>query len=147
LLNARVQCCRELGSREGRHHQSAPPRRRSGGSCRAAPSPQRAPGAAFGGTVQPTPGAAPAVAQAVAVIDVAAILDKTAKESKQKLDRKHSIVDLMKLVGMDCSLSGRRELAADLKYSGDTDDTATMNVWLHKEVMKTLKKNGGKGSA
>jgi len=77
-------------------------------------------------------------------VDVAAILDKMASESKQKLDWKHSIVDLMKLVGMDSSLEARRELAADLKYSGDTKDTATMNMWLHKEVMKKLAENGGK---
>jgi len=109
-----------------------------------APPPQHAPGAASGGTVPPTPGAAPAVAQPVAVVDVAAILDKMARDSKQKLDWKHSIVDLMKLVGMDSSLSARRELAADLKYSGDTNDTATMNMWLHKEVMKKLAENGGK---
>ena len=80
----------------------------------------------------------------MAAVDVAAILDKMASESKQKLDWKHSIVDLMKLVGMDSSLSARRALAADLKYSGDTNDTATMNIWLHKEVMKKLSENGGK---
>ena len=77
-------------------------------------------------------------------VDVAAILDTMASESKQKLDWKHSIVDLMKLVGMDSSLSARRELAADLHYSGDTNDTATMNMWLHKEVMKKLAENGGR---
>jgi hypothetical protein len=53
-------------------------------------------------------------------------------------------VDLMKLVGMDSSLSARRELAADLKYAGDTGDTVTMNMWLHKEVMTKLAENGGK---
>ena len=52
--------------------------------------------------------------------------------------------DLMKLVGMDSSLSARRELATDLKYSGDTNDTATMNMWLHKEVMKKLAENAGR---
>jgi hypothetical protein len=77
-------------------------------------------------------------------VDVAAILDKMAGEAKQKLDWRHSIVDLMKLVGMDSSLEARRELAADLHYSGDTKDTATMNMWLHKEVMKKLAENGGK---
>ena len=99
---------------------------------------------------QPAPGAAPAAGgtapatQTAAPVDVAAILDKLASENKQKLDWKHSIVDLMKLVGMDSSLSARRELAADLHYSGDTNDTATMNMWLHKEVMKKLAENGGK---
>ncbi|MGZ5476307.1 MAG: DUF3597 domain-containing protein [Thermoanaerobaculia bacterium] len=77
-------------------------------------------------------------------VDVAATLDKMATSNKEKLDWKHSIVDLMKLVGMDSSLSARKALAADLKYSGDTNDSATMNMWLHKEVMKKLAANGGK---
>jgi len=67
-----------------------------------------------------------------------------ANQSKQKLDWRHSIVDLMKLVAMDSSLGARRELAADLKYTGDPGDTATMNMWLHKEVMTKLAENGGK---
>jgi Domain of unknown function (DUF3597) len=103
-------------------------------------------------SAQPTPsdasghggGVSPTTAQPVAAVDVAAVLDRMASESSQKLDWKHSIVDLMKLVGMDSSLSARRELAADLKYAGDTGDTATMNMWLHKEVMKKLAENGGK---
>ena len=77
-------------------------------------------------------------------VDVAATLDKMATSNKEKLDWKHSIVDLMKLVGMDSSMSARKALAADLKYSGDTNDSATMNIWLHKEVMKKLAANGGK---
>jgi hypothetical protein len=114
-----------------------------------AASAQTAPGSSAGGAVRSASGAAPSTAQAAAkqpvgALDVAAILDKLASENKQKLDWKHSIVDLMKLVGMDSSLSARRELAADLKYSGDTNDTATMNMWLHKEVMKKLAENGGK---
>ena len=77
-------------------------------------------------------------------VDVAAVLDGMASKNKEKLDWKHSIVDLMKLVGMDSSLSARKALAADLKYSGDTNDSATMNIWLHKEVMQKLAQNGGK---
>ena len=50
----------------------------------------------------------------------------------------------MKLVGMDSSLSARKELAHDLHYSGDMSDSAAMNMWLHKEVMKQLAANGGK---
>ena len=88
------------------------------------------------------PGGRP-VAQAGAV-DVAATLDKLAASNREKLDWKHSIVDLMKLVGMDSSLSARKALAADLKYTGDTNDSAAMNIWLHKEVMKKLAENGGK---
>lgn len=77
-------------------------------------------------------------------VDVGAVLDRMAASHGEKLDWKHSIVDLMKLVGMDSSLSARKELAADLKYSGDTNDSATMNMWLHKEVMRKLAENGGK---
>ena len=87
------------------------------------------------------PAPAPAPAQPV---DVAAILDDLAAKNSEKLDWKHSIVDLMKLVGMDSSLSARKELAHDLHYSGDMNDSAAMNIWLHKEVMKKLAANGGK---
>ena len=76
-------------------------------------------------------------------IDIAATLDGLAAKNSEKLDWKHSIVDLMKLVGMDSSLSSRKELAADLHYTGDTQDSATMNMWLHKEVLKKLSENGG----
>ena len=77
-------------------------------------------------------------------VDVAAILDKLAAESKEKLDWKHSIVDMMKLVKMDSSLASRKELAKELHYSGDMNDSAAMNIWLHKEVIKKLAANGGK---
>jgi len=77
-------------------------------------------------------------------VDIAAILDGMAAKNPEKLDWKHSIVDLMKLVGMDSSLAERKELAADLKYNGDMSDSATMNMWLHKEVMRKLAENGGK---
>jgi hypothetical protein len=79
-----------------------------------------------------------------APVDIAAVLDRMAASHSEKLDWKHSIVDLMKLVGMDSSLAERKELAADLKYTGDTSDSATMNMWLHKEVMRKLAENGGR---
>ena len=86
-----------------------------------------------------------AASQAVASpVDVAATLDKMVASNKEKLDWKHSIVDLMKLVGMDSSLTARKALADDLHYTGDTNDSAAMNIWLHKEVMKKLAANGGK---
>ena len=88
-----------------------------------------------------TPGAGIALGQQV---DIAAVLDRMAAAHGEKLDWKHSIVDLMKLVGLDSSLSARKELAADLHYTGDTNDSAKMNVWLHKEVMRKLAENGGK---
>lgn len=79
-----------------------------------------------------------------APVDIAAVLDGMAAKNHEKLDWKHSIVDLMKLVGMDSSLAERKELAKDLNYTGDTNDSATMNMWLHKEVMRKLAENGGK---
>ena len=78
------------------------------------------------------------------VVDVAAILNGLAAKNSEKLDWKRSIVDLMKLVGMDSSLSARKELASDLKYTGDMNDSASMNIWLHKEVLRKLSENGGK---
>jgi len=101
-----------------------------------------APGAGTdSGTQTSTPAAAPsAPAQQ---IDIAATLDGLAAKNSEKLDWKHSIVDLMKLVGMDSSLAARKELATDLQYTGDQNDSATMNMWLHKEVLKKLSENGG----
>ncbi len=98
-------------------------------------------GVPVGQAVPGGPGGATATATAV---DVEAILNKMASTNREKLDWKHSIVDLMKLVGMDSSLSARKELADDLKYTGDKDDSAKMNMWLHKEVMRKLAENGGR---
>ena len=77
-------------------------------------------------------------------VDVDAILTNLAAHSHEKLDWKLSIVDMMKLLNLDSSLTARKELAAELHYSGDTHDTATMNIWLHKQVMQKLADNGGK---
>ena len=103
------------------------------------------PGAA-GGQPQPASGAAGTGGTAAPAqsVDVAAILDGLAAKNSEKLDWKHSIVDLMKLVGMDSSFGARKELAKDLNYTGDTNDSASMNMWLHKEVMQKLSQNGGK---
>ncbi|HEY6071739.1 MAG TPA: DUF3597 domain-containing protein [Chthoniobacterales bacterium] len=90
------------------------------------------------------PSAAPATAAAPPVVDVEAILNGLAAKNPEKLDWKRSIVDLMKLVGMDSSLAARKELAKDLNYSGDMNDSASMNIWLHKEVLRKLAANGGK---
>lgn len=86
----------------------------------------------------------PVTATPAAAIDVAAILDAAVKSSGQKLDWKHSIVDLMKALDLDSSLSARKELAAELNYTGDMSDSGKMNVWLHKALMKALAENGGK---
>ena len=95
-------------------------------------------------TVSPAPTPGGAATAVVAPVDVSAILTKLASENKEKLDWKHSIVDLMKLIGMDSSFSARKVLAAELHYTGDTNDSASMNIWLHKQVMKKLADNGGK---
>ena len=89
------------------------------------------------------PGTATAVA-APPVVDVAAILNELAAKNREKFEWKHSIVDLMKLVGLDSSLGARKELAKDLGYTADMSDSATMNIWLHKQVLRKLAENGGK---
>ena len=91
--------------------------------------------------------AAPSVAPTAAPsqsVDVAAVLNDLSSKSSEDLDWKKSIVDLMKLVGMESSLSARKHLATELGYTGDEGDSAEMNVWLHKAVMKKLADNGGK---
>lgn len=77
-------------------------------------------------------------------VDVAAVLDALKDKATQQLNWKTSIVDLMKLLSMDSSLTARKELAKELHFEGDTGDSATMNVWLHKQIMKKLAENGGK---
>jgi hypothetical protein len=86
----------------------------------------------------------PAQAPAQPVVDVEAVLQKMAAESGQRLNWQSSIVDLMKLVGMDSSFENRKELARELGYTGDPGDSAAMNIWLHKRVMKELAAHGGK---
>jgi len=102
-----------------------------------------------------TPTAAPAAAAApsstattfappvAGSVDVDGILDFMNDQRDQKLNWRTSIVDLMKLTGMDSTLAERRELAGELGYTGDTSDTASMNIWLHKQVMQRIKDNGG----
>ena len=87
--------------------------------------------------------AAPAAASAEPV-DVEAILTALADQNAEKLNWRTSIVDLMKLLGLDSSLAARKQLAEELHYSGDTNDSASMNIWLHKQVMTKLAENGGK---
>jgi hypothetical protein len=93
---------------------------------------------ASGGAATPSGGAT------TGAIDVAAILDKAVAAKKEKLAWRTSIVDLMKALDVDSSLSARKELATDLKYPGDTNDSAAMNIWLHKQMMAQLAANGGK---
>ena len=95
----------------------------------------------------PTPSATPAPAVAAApaqTVDVDGILDFMNEQRDQKLNWRTSIVDLMKLVGMDSTLQERKDLADELGYTGDKSDSASMNIWLHKEVMRKMQQNGGK---
>ncbi len=85
--------------------------------------------------------AAPVAAQSV---DVEAILEGMAAKYPHEVNWRYSIVDLMAMLGMDNSLAQRKELAQELGYAGDMNDSATMNTWLHKQVMKKLAENGGK---
>ncbi len=93
----------------------------------------------------PSPTAAPqrAPAPAPKPVDIEAVLEARSKASAQKLNWRTSIVDLMKLVDLDPSLANRKELAQELGYTGDTSDSATMNIWLHKQVMNKLAASGG----
>jgi uncharacterized protein DUF3597 len=88
--------------------------------------------------------AKPTVSPAQAPVDVEAVLSQLASQNREKLDWRRSIVDLMKLLNLDSSLAARKELAHELHYTGDTNDSAAMNVWLHRQVMVKLAENGGK---
>ena len=90
-----------------------------------------------------SPTAAPASAPPQTV-DVAAIVDKAAAATGEKLAWRTSIVDLMKALGLDSSQTARKQLATELKYTGNMNDSAAMNVWLHKQIMQKLAANGGK---
>jgi hypothetical protein len=93
---------------------------------------------------QATPGQPAGVAATMERVDIEPVLDSLAASNQQKLNWRTSIVDLMKLVGMDSTLQERKELADELGYTGDKGDTAAMNMWLHKQVMQKLAENGGK---
>ena len=97
-------------------------------------------GAAAGGAAS----SAASSAAPAQTVDVAPILDKAVAAHKEKLEWRTSIVDLMKALDIDSSLAARKELAKELGYTGDTNDSASMNVWLHKQVMAKLAANGGK---
>lgn len=93
----------------------------------------------------PAPAAAPEVAAppppppaALSEDEIYAVLEKHAQERGEQLNYKTSIVDLMKAIGQDSSLDARKKLAGELGYTGDTDDSATMNIWLHQKTMERL---------
>ena len=105
-------------------------------------------------TSQPTPtniesttstaSVTPSPAQNIPEVDVGEILDAKTQTAGQALNWRSSIVDLLKLLDLDSSLQSRKELAAELGYNGDTNDSASMNIWLHRQVMNKLAANGGK---
>jgi 3-oxoacyl-ACP reductase-like protein len=129
-----------------------------GSSAEAAPAPAAkpatpSPAAAASGAATarsmaaaPTAPASPpaAAGPAMSAVDVEVVLVGLAAKNPQKLNWRTSIVDLMKLLDLDSSLTARKELAQELGYTGDTNDSAAMNVWLHKQVMKKLAESGGK---
>ena len=107
-----------------------------------APDAAAAPGSATPASA--TPASATPTVPAGPPVDVEAVLSGMAPPGGEKLNWQQSIVDLMKLLGMDSSLTARKELATELHYTGNQDDSATMNVWLHKQIMQKLAENGGK---
>jgi hypothetical protein len=127
-----------MGAIFGSHASAAPA---SGGAAPAGSAP------ASGGSpasMNPAAGSSSTPAAPPQSVDVAAIVDKAAKAKGEKLEWRTSIVDLMKALDIDSSLSARKELAHELGYTGDTNDSASMNIWLHKQVMTKLAANGGK---
>ena len=95
-------------------------------------------------TAAPSGGSSSASAAPAQSVDVAPILDKAVAAKGEKLAWRTSIVDLMKALDIDSSLAARKELAKELGYTGDSNDSASMNIWLHKQVMSRLAANGGK---
>ena len=116
------------------HHSTAP----------ATPAGSPSAGIVAGGSSTAPAPAAPAPAATMPVVDVEAMLEAKAAKLGHKVNWRESIVDLMSLVGIDNSLAERRALARELGYTGDMNDTAPMNIWLHKQVMRKLAENGGK---
>lgn len=99
------------------------------------PTPAAAPTEA---AAPPPPPPAPAARPAPTREAIEAVLEDRAKARGEDLNYKTSIVDLMKALGQDSSLENRKKLAGELGYTGDTDDSATMNVWVHEKTMERL---------
>ena len=104
----------------------------------------KADAAPAGGGAAAGTGASGGAAAPAATVDVAPILDQAVKAKGEKLEWRTSIVDLMKALDIDSSFAARKELAKELGYTGDSNDSASMNIWLHKQVMTKLAANGGK---
>ena len=100
-------------------------------------------GSAAAPSSSPRPGIGAGTPTTAQPVDIEAVLERMAAQHSEQLNWRASIVDLMKLVGLDPSLENRRQLASELGYHGDMHDSAAMNVWLHKEVMQKLAQSGG----
>jgi Domain of unknown function (DUF3597) len=118
-----------FGHRGASAGQSAPPSSSAGST---------------GSATAPSSAGATAQASTTTPVDVEAVLRERAAKNPEKLDWRHSIVDLMKLLDLDSSFAARKELAKELNYTGALDGSAQMNIWLHKQVMTKLAENGGK---
>jgi Domain of unknown function (DUF3597) len=111
------------------------------GTTPAEAAPAATPGAAPGAVVAPAPGVP---VDAAGKVDIVAVLDGLNEKNPETLDWRVSIVDLLKVLGLDSSLTARKALASELKYDGDTNDSAKMNIWLHEKVIAQVAANGGK---
>jgi hypothetical protein len=108
-------------------------------------APTMAPAGATAAAIAQAAGQAALAKAAAREVDVEAIMENIVKAKGIKLNWRVSIVDLMKALDMDSSLAARKELAAELNYTGtDPDGSAEKNIWLHKALMKKLAENGGK---
>jgi hypothetical protein len=114
------------------------------GAQQRAPQPTQQPAQQPAQQPQAAPAASAPAAAPMQQVDVEAVLNNMQQQSGQQLNWRTSIVDLLKLLGLDSSLQARKELAAELHYTGDTNDSASMNIWLHRQVMNKLAENGGK---
>ena len=131
-----------MGAIFGSHASAATPAGPAGGGTSGG-------GTSGGGAGPGTASAAPAPAPAAPIappqsVDIAAIMDKAVAAHHEKLEWRTSIVDMLKALDVDSSLAARKELAKELGYTGDTNDSASMNVWLHKQMMAQLAAHGGK---
>ena len=91
----------------------------------------------------PTAAGTPATGQPLTREQVEEMIMKIADAKDEHYNWKHSIVDLMKLLKLDNSLSARKQLAQELGYKGELTGSAEMNTWLHKQVMQKLADSGG----
>jgi hypothetical protein len=115
--------------------QAAPPRSGTSAAQQRAGSPS---------ATHRTPASRPTAPASTTQVDVEEVLEDLAAQEGQELNWRTSIVDLMKLVDLDPGIANRQELAKELGYTGSMDDSASMNTWLHKQVMRKLAENGGK---